>query len=53
MHGDENGNDNSPQDMSEPDMLAELMGLMSREEISDSKLSKILDYVERVVSEAD
>ena len=32
--------------MSEPDLLAELIGLMSREGISDSKLRKILDYVQ-------
>lgn len=52
MPNDETGNDDkSPQDMPESDRLAELMGLMSQEGISDSKLRKILDYVERVVSE--
>jgi hypothetical protein len=54
MPDDENGNDdNSPQDMSESDLLTELMGLLSREGISDSKLRKILAHIDRVVSEPD
>lgn len=51
MHDDQNGNGaKSPKAMSELDMLAELMSLMSRKGISDYKLCKILAYVERVVS---
>ena len=54
MHDDENGtDDNSLHNLSEADLLAELMDLMSREGISDNKLRKILDYVKRVVSETD
>ena len=54
MHDGENGNDNnSLQDMSEADMLAEFMDLMSRDGIINKKLRKILDYVERVLSGAD
>ena len=54
MPDDENGKvDNPLQDVSESDLLAELMGLMSREGISDGKLRKILAYVERVLSERD
>lgn len=52
MCDDENGNDDKPlQEMSESDRLAGLMDLMSRESISESKLRKILDYVEQVLSE--
>ena len=39
--------------MSEADMMADLMGMMSQEGISDNKLRKILAYVERVLSESD
>ena len=48
MHDDKIGNDGeSLKDMSEPDMLAGSMGLMSQEGISDSNLRKIIAYVER------
>ena len=54
MHNDEDGNgDESLQDMSETDMMIELMDLISQPGISDKKLRKILAYIERVVSEAD
>jgi len=53
MHDDDDGNDMSLQDISESELLVEFMDLMSREGISDYKLRKILDYVERVVSELD
>jgi hypothetical protein len=49
MHDDES----DIEDMSEADMLAEFMDLMSQEGISDNRLRKILAYVERVVSERD
>lgn len=35
------------------DTMVELMDLMSQEGLSDNTLRKILDYVERVVSEVD
>jgi hypothetical protein len=51
MRDDEDGNDDmSLQNMSASDMMAELMDLMSQEGISDSKLRRILAYVERVLS---
>jgi hypothetical protein len=54
MNDDELGNnDESLQSMFEAEMMAELMGMMNQEGISDTKLRKILAYVERVVSEAD
>ena len=54
MHDDENGNDDKPlQNTSETDMLVEFMDMVRREGISDKKLRKVLDYVERVVSETD
>ena len=54
MPDDENGNHDNPlQEMSVADLLAELMDLMSHDGISDNMPRKILDYVERVVSEAD
>lgn len=54
MRDDENGNDEKPpQDLSEPDLLAELMGLMSREGINDNKLRKILVDGESVLSERE
>ncbi|HET8669573.1 MAG TPA: hypothetical protein VFM05_02805 [Candidatus Saccharimonadales bacterium] len=53
MHDDENGNDDLLQDMSESDMLAELIDRISQPGISDDKLrkilDKILDYVEQVL----
>ena len=54
MHDDEHGNDDKLlQHMSDTDMLAEFMDLISQEGISDNKLRKILAYAERVVSEPD
>ena len=53
MHDDENGNDHKSQQMSETDMMVEFMDLMSQDGASDNKLRKILDYVERVLTEAD
>ena len=50
LHDDENGNDNR---MTETDMMIELMDLLSQDGISDNKFRKILDYVERALSEAD
>ncbi|HEX5735271.1 MAG TPA: hypothetical protein VF131_20750 [Blastocatellia bacterium] len=51
MNDDELGNnDESLQSMFEAEIMAELMGLLSREGISDTKLRKILAYVERVLS---
>ena len=54
MNDGENSNNNkSLQGMAGTDMMAELMGLISQEGISDNKVHKILDQVERFVSEPD
>ena len=54
MHDDENGiGGKSLQAMSESDLLAELMGLMSQEGISDNMLRKILVDGESVLSERE
>jgi len=39
--------------MSKRDIVVKIMNLITQEGISDNKLRKILDYVERVVSETD
>jgi hypothetical protein len=51
MNDDETGN--HTQDLTEADVMAELMDLISQPGIRDNKLRKILDYVERVLSEPD
>ena len=54
MVKDKAGSDDKfPRQMSKRDIVVKIMNLITQEGVSNKKLRKILDYVERVVSEAD
>lgn len=49
-----NGNDKKlPEHMTSRDMVIRIMNLTTQEGISDDKLQKIIDYVEKILSEPD
>lgn len=49
-----NGNGKKlPENMTSRDMVIKLMNLTTQEGISDEKLQKIIDYVEKLLSEPD
>jgi hypothetical protein len=48
-----NGNDKIPDDMTEKEMVVKIMHLTTKENMSDKKLRKILDYILKVSSEPE